>query len=119
MATPEERLLLQRAAKIARQRQNYREKRQALLDAFPYLAQRKVSLHRAGASCQTLDGWRHDSARGAADAVREPGVPVGAQAAEGAGMTTAVAFFLSFELFFHFALSFGESVLILCDVISP
>ena len=61
MATPEERLLLQRAAKIARQRANYHEKRQALLDAFPFLAQRKVSLHRAGASCQTLDSWRHDS----------------------------------------------------------
>jgi hypothetical protein len=37
MATPEERLLLQRASKIARQRANYRELRQALLDAFPHL----------------------------------------------------------------------------------
>ena len=78
MATREERVLLQRASKIARQRHNYRARREALLDAFPYLAQRKVSLHRAGASWQSLDRWRHDSARGATDAVREPGVPLGA-----------------------------------------
>jgi hypothetical protein len=37
MATQEERMLLQRAKKIARQRANYREKRQALLDVFPHL----------------------------------------------------------------------------------
>jgi hypothetical protein len=50
MATQEELFLLARAHKTARQRQNYPARRQALLDAFPYLAQRKVSLHRAGAS---------------------------------------------------------------------
>jgi hypothetical protein len=69
MATQEERMLLQRANKIARQRGNYRERRQALLDSFPHLRQRKVSLHLAGMSCATLDRWHHDddTARGATD----------------------------------------------------
>jgi hypothetical protein len=71
MATQEQ-LMLARVHQIARQRHNYRARRQALLDAFPYLAQRKVSLHRAGASCATLDRWRYDddTARGATDNLR-------------------------------------------------
>jgi hypothetical protein len=58
---------------------------EALLDAFPYLAQREVTLHRAGASCATLDRWRHDddTARGATESLRAAGVPVGAAVAEG------------------------------------
>jgi hypothetical protein len=85
MATQDERILRARERKTARQRQSYRERRQALLDAFPYLAQRKVSLHRAGTSCTMLDRWRDDDdpARRATESLRDVGVSVGAAAAGG------------------------------------